>query len=41
MYYLTIINLSNARDTTNFITKCLQIDMTSYIEVTHQQLITY
>jgi hypothetical protein len=30
--------LSNARDTTNFTTKCLQTDMASYVEVTHQQL---
>ena len=29
---------SNVRDTTNFTTKCLQTDMTSYVEVTHQQL---
>ena len=32
---------SNARDTTNFTTKCLQTDMTSYVEVTHQQLMIY
>ena len=30
--------MSNTRDTTNFTTKCLQTDMTSYVEVTHQQL---
>jgi hypothetical protein len=29
---------SNARDTTNFTTKCLQTDMASYVEVPHQQL---
>ena len=29
---------SNARDTTNFTTKCLQTDMTSYIDITHKQL---
>ena len=29
---------SNARDTTNFTTKCLQIDMSSYIDITHKQL---
>ena len=34
-------NKSNARDTTNFTTKCLQTDMTSYVEVTHQQLMIY
>ncbi len=32
IYYL----MSNARDTTNFTTKCLQTDMTSYMEVTHK-----
>ena len=31
-YYL----LSNARDTTNFTTKCVQTDMASYIDITHQ-----
>ena len=30
--------MSNARDTTNFTTKYLQIDMTSYVEIPHQQL---
>ena len=30
--------MSNARDTTNFTTKCLQTDMASYVKVTHQQL---
>ena len=30
--------MSNARDTTNFTTKCLQTDIASYVEVTHQQL---
>ena len=33
-----LINMSNVRDTTNFTTKCLQTDMASYVEVTHQQL---
>jgi hypothetical protein len=33
--------LSNARDTTNFTTKCLQTDMASHMEVTHQQLMIY
>ena len=32
------LKLSNARDTTNFTTKCLQTDMASYVKVTHQQL---
>ena len=36
---MKIINKSNARDTTNFTTKCLQTDMTSYMDITHQQLI--
>ena len=31
--------MSNVRDTTNFTTKCLQTDMTSYMDITHQQLI--
>ena len=30
-----ILVLSNARNTTNFTIKCLQTDMTSYVEVTH------
>jgi hypothetical protein len=30
--------MSNARDTTNFTTKCLQTDMASYIDITYQQL---
>jgi hypothetical protein len=30
--------MSNARDTTNFTTKCLQTDMASYIDITHKQL---
>ena len=30
--------MSNARDTTNFIIKCLQTDMTSYVDITHKQL---
>ena len=29
---------NNARDTTNFTTKCLQTDMASCVEVIHQQL---
>ena len=32
------LNKSNARDTTNFTTKCLQTDMTSYMDITHKQL---
>jgi hypothetical protein len=32
-------HLSNAKDTTNFTTKCLQTDMASYMEVTHKQLL--
>ena len=34
-YYI----MSNVRDTTNFTTKCLQTDMASYMDITHQQLI--
>ena len=30
--------MSNARDTTNFTTKCLQTDMASYMDITHKQL---
>ena len=30
--------MSNARDTTNFTTKCLQTDMASYVDITHKQL---
>ena len=30
--------MSNARDTTNFITKYLQTDIASYMDITHQQL---
>ncbi len=30
--------MSNARDTTNFTTKCLQTDMVSYMDITQQQL---
>ena len=29
---------SNARDTTNFTTKCLQTNMASYVDITHKQL---
>jgi hypothetical protein len=32
---------SNARDTTNFTTKCLQTDMASYMDITQQKLMTY
>ena len=35
------IYMSNVRDITNFTTKCLQTDMVSYMEVTHQQLMIY
>jgi hypothetical protein len=30
--------MSNARDTTNFTTKCLQTDVASYVDITHKQL---
>ena len=30
--------MNNVRDTTNFTTKYLQTDMTSYMDITHQQL---
>ena len=30
--------MSNARDITNFTTKCLQTDMVSYMDITYQQL---
>ena len=30
--------MSNARDTTNFTTKCLQTNMTSYMDITHNEL---
>ena len=33
-----ILCMSNARDTTNFIIKCLQTDIASYMDITHKQL---